>query len=280
VVNQRTSRVVRVFKWAVAEELVPETTYRALLAVRGLEHGRTKARETPPVGPVADAVVEATLPFVLPPVRAMIQLQRLTGARPGEVCAMRTCDIDMTGPAWLFRPHAHKTQHRGKDRVIALGPRARGIVQPFLRLETQAFVFSPREAMAAFRTEQRRNRKSRVQPSQKHRRKAKPKKAPRERYTSRSYAQAIAKGVRKANTAHACEPCKKLEPHERCEACRAAAVPHWHPNQLRHSHATEVRRQFGLEAAQVTLGHSQANVTQVYAERDLTLAAKVAAAIG
>ena len=30
-------------------------------------------------------------------------------------------------------------------------------------------------------------------------------------------------------------------------------LPHWHANQLRHSKATEVRREFGLEAAQVVL---------------------------
>ncbi len=48
-------------------------------------------------------------------------------------------------------------------------------------------------------------------------------------------------------------------------------LPHWHANQLRHSKATEVRRQFGLEAAQVSLGHAKADVTQVYAERDARL---------
>jgi hypothetical protein len=35
-----------------------------------------------------------------------------------------------------------------------------------------------------------------------------------------------------------------------------------------------------LEAAQVALGHSQANVTQLYAERNLRLAVEVAQAIG
>jgi integrase len=54
----------------------------------------------------------------------------------------------------------------------------------------------------------------------------------------------------------------------------------WHPNQLRHSFATRVRKQHGLEAAQVLLGHSRADVTQVYAERNEELAAKVAAKIG
>ena len=44
--------------------------------------------------------------------------------------------------------------------------------------------------------------------------------------------------------------------------------------------ATEIRSKFGLEAAQVILGHSQANVTQVYAERDLAKGIEVAKRIG
>ena len=59
-----------------------------------------------------------------------------------------------------------------------------------------------------------------------------------------------------------------------------ALLPHWHPNQLRHSKATEIRRQFGLEAAQVVLGHAKADVTQVYAERDSALAVEVMRRIG
>ena len=51
-------------------------------------------------------------------------------------------------------------------------------------------------------------------------------------------------------------------------ACKRAAVNVWTPNQLRHSAATELRKQFGLEAAQIVLGHSRADVTQIYAERD------------
>ena len=54
----------------------------------------------------------------------------------------------------------------------------------------------------------------------------------------------------------------------------------WSPNQLRHAAGTEVRRQFGLEAAQVVLGHSKADVTQVYAERDQALAAEIMQKIG
>lgn len=54
----------------------------------------------------------------------------------------------------------------------------------------------------------------------------------------------------------------------------------WHPNQLRHAFATRVRKAHGLEAAQVLLGHTRADVTQVYAERNEGLAATIAASVG
>jgi integrase len=54
----------------------------------------------------------------------------------------------------------------------------------------------------------------------------------------------------------------------------------WFPYQLRHSFATDVRREHGLEAAQVLLGHTTANVTEIYAKRNEALAAKVASEMG
>ncbi len=80
VINQRIGRIVRVFRWGVSEEVVPETVYRALGTVSGLERGRCNVRETEPVKPVHEAHVEAILPYVLPPVAAIIRLQQLTGA--------------------------------------------------------------------------------------------------------------------------------------------------------------------------------------------------------
>ncbi len=270
VVNQRVGRVVRVFKWGVSEELVPESTWRALTTVRGLERGRTKAKDPEPVGPVSDAVVEATLPFLTAPVLAMVRLQRLTGMRPGEVCRMRACDLDMTGAVWLYRPPHHKTAHRGKARVVALGPKAQDVVRPFLHLDLQAYLFSPRAAVEGLRSERRAARKTLVQPSQRCRQKPRPERAPGERYTGASYQRAIARGCRRANDCRlAAGPCRPGD-----------MIPVWSPNRLRHTHATEVRRRYGLEAAQVALGHSQADVTQVYAERDQALAVRVAAEIG
>ena len=57
-VNRRTDRVKRVFKWAVAEELVPVATYEALRTLAGLRRGRTELRESEPVKPVAADVVK------------------------------------------------------------------------------------------------------------------------------------------------------------------------------------------------------------------------------
>jgi integrase len=63
-------------------------------------------------------------------------------------------------------------------------------------------------------------------------------------------------------------------------AAERAGVPSWSPNAIRHRFATEARSKFGLDVAQVLLGHSNADVTQVYAETDLARARAAAKAIG
>lgn len=94
VVNDRIGRMKRLFKWAVAEELVPPSLYHGLQAVAGLTVGRSKARETEPVRPISDLYVAVVLPFVSPHVAAMLMLQRLSGMRAGELVLMRPGDID------------------------------------------------------------------------------------------------------------------------------------------------------------------------------------------
>ncbi len=96
-INQRIGRIVHAFKWAASEELVPACVHQALKTVSGLQKGRTEARESKPVRPVLDASVDAIRPFVPRQVWAMIEIQRLTGMRPGEVCLMRACDLDTSG---------------------------------------------------------------------------------------------------------------------------------------------------------------------------------------
>jgi integrase len=263
VVNQRIGRIRRMVKWAVENELVPSSVLHALQAVRGLERGRSAARETEPVKPVPDAFVNAVLPYLRPPVAAMVKLQRLTGMRSGELCILRAIDIDMTGKVWLYRPGsdqgpagAHKTAHRGHQRIIAIGPQAQEVLRPFLKTDLYAYVFSPRDAVASLRAEQRHARRTKVQPSQVDRRLKKPKRQPGDRYRTLTYAVAIAR------------------------ACRKAEVPHWHPHQLRHTKATEIRREAGLDAARAVLGHRTPVVTEIYAEVDINKAAEVMAKLG
>jgi integrase len=49
---------------------------------------------------------------------------------------------------------------------------------------------------------------------------------------------------------------------------------------LRHTAATKLRKQFGIEAARVVLGHRSASVTEVYAELDQMKAAEVMGRVG
>ena len=52
------------------------------------------APETAPIQPVSDEHVDQVLPYLPEVVRDMVQLQRLTGMRPGELVIMRPADVD------------------------------------------------------------------------------------------------------------------------------------------------------------------------------------------
>ena len=83
-----------------------------------------------------------------------------------------------------------------------------------------------------------------------------PSKTPGGRYSPQSYGSAIASAAKKAS------------------------VDHWSPHQLRHTAATRIREEHGLEAAQVILGHARADVTQVYAEANRHKAADIMGRVG
>ncbi len=159
VVNHRMARLRRIFKWAVSEELVPSSVYHGLAAVEGLRRGRTIARESEPVEPVSDEVVEATLPFLPSVVVDMVRFQRHTGCRPAEVCLIRPRDLDRSGDVWFYRPESHKTEHHGRDRVICIGPRAQDILRPHLLRSDDSYCFSPVDSERKRRTEMHERRR-------------------------------------------------------------------------------------------------------------------------
>ena len=131
-VNDNAQRIKRIFRWAASEELVPPTVPQALPTVEGLRKGHSQARETEPITPIDDAIVDATVPHLSPIVADMIRLQRLTGARPGEICQLRSCDVDRAGDVWRYIPREHKTEHHGHQRVICIGPRAQTVLLPYI----------------------------------------------------------------------------------------------------------------------------------------------------
>jgi integrase len=240
-----------VFRWAASEELYPGEQYQALLTVAALEKGRSPARERPPISEVAEDIVLATLPHLSPQVAAMVRLQLLTAARPGEVASLRPRDVDRSDPeCWVYRPESHKTEHHGRDRVILLGPRSREVLRPWLDRDEDAYCFCPAEVVAA-----RAARRSETAPSAIGRRPA-ARPRPGGRYTKDCYRVAIQR------------------------ACRRAGVPEWTPHLLRHTRATTIRREFDIESAQIILDHSKPETTLIYAERDLAKARSVVDRIG
>lgn len=264
VVNQRVKRIQRMFRWAVSKQLIQPSIYAAVSALEGLKQWRSDARETEPVRPVARAVVEETLPLLQPMVADMVRLQLETGMRSGEMVTMRAIDIDTTGKVWLYKPKDHKTQHHGHGRVVTIGPRAQEIISRYLTVDTQAYLFSPARCMDERRAALRLARKTPVQPSQRDRSKSSAKRTPGSRYTTESYGKSIAAAIKRYNA-------KRPESEH---------VPHWHPHQLRHTRALEIKRKHGLDKARQVLGHSSPVVTEMYAGIDVASAAEVMAEMG
>src|SRR5262249_9159772 len=152
------------------EELLPAEIHAALERVQGLRKGKGQGREKPRVKPVASGVVEETLPHLRPTARAMVEVQRLTGMRPQEVCGMRPVDIDMAGAVGEYHPVCYKTEHRNDDpdreRIVFIGPKAQAILKPFLPLNIEAHVFSPIRSEQERNAKRRQDRKSPMTPSQ------------------------------------------------------------------------------------------------------------------
>ena len=142
-VNDQTGVIRRMFKYGVSQELLPASVYQALMTVANLRKGRTEARETSPIEPIDDETVDALSRVAHEALAAMIRLQRLTGMRPGEVCQLRPCDIDRSGDVWWYVPEKHKTQHHGKQRTIAIGPRAQAVLMPYLLRAPEDYCFRP-----------------------------------------------------------------------------------------------------------------------------------------
>jgi len=200
-VNARLRRLRQVFRWARRKRLVPPSVVAEVELVDPLPQGRSLARETAEVPPAPPAAVEAALPHVSNAVAAMIEIQRLTGMRPGEVIQMRLADITQRpvelphvvrqmaegDPVWTFSPPRHKNAWRQHTRTVYLLADVQEVLRPFVlrvpRPRLDQFLFSPCDASKRVSTDGKR--------------------APRDRYTVGSYARAISRAVCAANAERA-----------------------------------------------------------------------------
>ena len=261
VINQRIGIIKRMFKWVASEQLIPASVYHALQTVEGLKRGRSGAKETESILPVAESHVRAVLPFTTSTVATMVELQLLTGMRSGELVIMRPCDLETSGKIWLYRPSEHKTRYRDHERLIVIGPRGQKILKPFLKRKLDDYCFSPEEAEQQ-RLEKR--HKSRITPLKYGNRPGTNRKGTRvlnNCYDTKSYRGAVRHSIKAANR-------------------EGVDVPKWTPHQLRHTAATRIRKEMGLDAARAMLGHRNLKITDDYAELDKALASEAALKYG
>ncbi|MEI8371268.1 MAG: site-specific integrase [Planctomycetota bacterium] len=295
-INGHVQRIRRMFRWGVAEGIVPEAVWRTLTALEGLRKDEGGVEQQPTV-PADEALVDAVKPYVTPPIWAAIQFQMWTACRPGEALAIKSSNTLADDPilpaavrslCWVYRPGSHKTEHHGRGRLILIGPQAQAIIEPWLRpADPEAYLFNPVEA----RRWADRKRKKNARPNLTN---AKPTPTPARQiagshYTVWSYSRAIRRACERAAgmPSNLIEVPRRLKGTERAAAIAAAKAwrrehkgCYWHPHQLRHNAATKIRATYGIEVARIILGHARMSATEIYAERDLVAAAQAIAAMG
>lgn len=216
-INTGMTRIRRIFKHAVSNELIDSGILQRLQTVAPLLKGRTEARDNAPRTSVDDDRIDTVKKLVRPLVCDMIELQRLCGARSGELLKLTTAMIDRTGDVWKADISDHKTVHHDQSRTLHFGPHAQLILTRYLSADPDEKLF---------------------------------------KVTRTGFCRAITR------------------------ACDKAGIARWVPHQMRHTNATNVREEFGLEHTQAVLGHANADMTQHYAKLSNAKAAEVARKIG
>lgn len=260
-INHMVSRIKRVFRWASEEEVVPPGLYHRLTCVRGLYRGQFGCTEKARVKAAPIDSISALLPFLPPNIADLLLLQLYCGMRPGEACAFRMCDVDTSGPIWLYRPQTHKNLWRGIEEIKAIPPIAQEIIKHNQRPDRAAYLFSPKDAAAwcmAQRIVGRPPRKTKRYPSEirrveketARRRRRKRKQLPGDCYDTTAYCRALSYAFDRAAKA-------------------GVKIQRFTPNQIRHTILTFVGQRLGQQAAQRWGGHEDMDTTAIYTERQI-----------
>jgi integrase len=151
VVARHRARVLSVWRWAERRKLLPAGSWGALRAAPALSEADARVRRTPRRKARDFAEVKRVALACRAEVRTILLLCWWSGMRPGEARTMRPCDIDRTRAVWVYRPAAHKSDWRGHDRAVALGPRCQALLRPWLAGSSspEAYLFRPAAGDAA-----------------------------------------------------------------------------------------------------------------------------------
>ena len=160
--------------------------------------------------------------------------QKFSGAA-GQVDLAICTKIDTTKLVWANTPKHHKTSHKGKNRVIVIGPQGQQVLNAIREMSRSDFVFDPQVGF--------------------------------EEYVRKAFGDKA-----KARKVGACYTKHGLNTAVR-NACDKAGIPRWSPGQLRKTRATQARRDGDLETARQILGHSSKQTTERHcADVDLSRA--------
>lgn len=251
-INRYVTYIRRMFSWAAEQELIePEQVYK-LRAVPGVRAGvpvgssGTAPRRTEPRDAVPLSDIKAVFPAVTRGVRAMIRMQLLTGARPGEICGMRVGDVaehpqDTSCMVYTVRPEFDKVAHHDKTSPtrVFLGPRASRLFRVLARgRSSEEFLFSPTWSYADHR------RRAAVKGTRRSANAVRKPRGKQDRYTVAGYRRAIAR------------------------ACEVVGCVSWSPHQLRHTRASKLAAEAGVVVARDLLSHTDLQVTNRYVHAD------------
>lgn len=265
-INRKIGIICRALRWCWQRGVLPRDSWLGISAIEPLKRGELPAdrdRKIPKRAATPEEV-EAVAKNAGTVVGAMMRLQVLVGARPGEVCKLRHRDIDRTPvrvgdvECWVWRVASSKVEHHGRKIVYAIPPKAQAILEQFTGLP-YSYVFSPEQAERERLQEQRKRADDRygdaARPNARRdaARRENPQLVLGECYSTNTYRQAIERAIRRTKGA------AKFTPHE-----------------IRHGFATRAAQQFGLLQAQAALGHASSSTTARYTHADYTAGFAVA----
>lgn len=140
--NKQIKRLRLIVRWGVSWELVPQPVAAALAEVKALAVGETDAPEPKPRKAIGEDDLEAVRTELPDDHKDLFDLMLLTGARPGELCSLKSGQLNRRGEVWRADLAKHKTSKKGKSRTIFFNAAAQLILRRYLKADPDAQLFT------------------------------------------------------------------------------------------------------------------------------------------